>query len=311
MSSGDVLIDDEDVTFEEPSDRGVAMVFQSYALYPHMNVYDNIAFNLRLSRLPKPEIDARVREAARILRIDDLLARSPAQLSGGQRQRVAIGRAIVRNPKVFLFDEPLSNLDAALRVQMRLEIGRLHRELGATMIYVTHDQVEAMTMADRILVLDGGKVQQAGSPAELYSTAQNRFVAGFLGSPRMNFLQATGGRQLREGNRVRHGCRHRRHRFRPRPQPHRGDAGHPRVQAGERERARRRPGRLAGPPDADRQGRDGGAARQRQLRLRQRRRAGVGHRSDDGGGRIRPRRTRSIWPCPSTRSMFSTARERA
>ena len=191
VSRGDILIDGKDVTFAEPSERSIAMVFQSYALYPHMNVYDNIAFNLKLARFGKDEIDRRVREAARILRLDDLLARSPAQLSGGQRQRVAIGRAIVRQPKVFLFDEPLSNLDAALRVQMRLEIERLHRELGATMIYVTHDQVEAMTLADRIVALDRGKIQQVGPPLHLYARPSNLFVAGFIGSPKMNLLPAT------------------------------------------------------------------------------------------------------------------------
>jgi ABC-type sugar transport system ATPase subunit len=188
VSGGDVLIDGKDVTFAEPAERGIAMVFQSYALYPHMNVYDNIAFNLRLARFSRDEIDKRVKEAARILRLHDLLSRSPAQLSGGQRQRVAIGRAIVRNPKVFLFDEPLSNLDAALRVQMRLEIERLHRELGTTMIYVTHDQVEAMTLADRIVALDNGHIQQVGPPLELYSRPNNLFVAGFIGSPKMNLL---------------------------------------------------------------------------------------------------------------------------
>ncbi len=191
VTGGDVLIDGQDVTFAEPSDRGIAMVFQSYALYPHMNVYDNIAFNLRLSRFSKSDIDTRVKEAAKILRLDDLLSRSPAQLSGGQRQRVAIGRAIVRHPKVFLFDEPLSNLDAALRVQMRLEIERLHRELGTTMIYVTHDQVEAMTLADRIVALDQGNIQQIGAPLDLYAQPNNLFVAGFIGSPKMNFLAAT------------------------------------------------------------------------------------------------------------------------
>lgn len=190
VSGGDILIGDKDVTFAEPAERGIAMVFQSYALYPHMNVYDNIAFNLRLARLPKDEIDNRVKEAARILRLGELMTRSPAQLSGGQRQRVAIGRAIVRNPKVFLFDEPLSNLDAALRVQMRLEIERLHRELGTTMIYVTHDQVEAMTLADRIVALDQGKIQQVGEPLELYRSPNNLFVAGFIGSPKMNLLSA-------------------------------------------------------------------------------------------------------------------------
>ena len=188
VSDGDILIDGKDVTFAEPSERGIAMVFQSYALYPHMNVYDNIAFNLKLARFGKDEIDKRVKEAARILRLNELLSRSPAQLSGGQRQRVAIGRAIVRNPKVFLFDEPLSNLDAALRVQMRLEIERLHRELGTTMIYVTHDQVEAMTLADRICVLRDGVIEQVGTPVELYERPQSIFVAGFIGSPRMNFL---------------------------------------------------------------------------------------------------------------------------
>jgi ABC-type sugar transport system ATPase subunit len=191
VTGGNVLIDGKDVTFAEPSDRGIAMVFQSYALYPHMNVYDNIAFNLRLSRMSRADIDHRVKEAARILRLDALLSRSPAQLSGGQRQRVAIGRAIVRHPKVFLFDEPLSNLDAALRVQMRLEIERLHRELGTTMIYVTHDQVEAMTLADRIVALDQGRIQQIGAPLDLYAHPGNLFVAGFIGSPRMNLLAAT------------------------------------------------------------------------------------------------------------------------
>jgi ABC-type sugar transport system ATPase subunit len=201
VSGGDILIDGKDVTFDEPSDRGIAMVFQSYALYPHMNVYDNIAFNLKLARLSKEAIDKRVKEAARILRLNELLSRSPAQLSGGQRQRVAIGRAIVRNPKVFLFDEPLSNLDAALRVQMRLEIERLHRELGTTMIYVTHDQVEAMTLADRIVALDGGRIQQVGAPLDLYARPNNLFVAGFIGSPKMNLLpgkvlSAAGGRVM-------------------------------------------------------------------------------------------------------------------
>jgi len=188
VSGGDIRIDGTEVTFAEPSERGIAMVFQSYALYPHMNVYDNIAFNLRLAHISRDEVAKRVKEAARILRLEELLKRSPAQLSGGQRQRVAIGRAIVRNPKVFLFDEPLSNLDAALRVQMRLEIERLHRELGTTMIYVTHDQVEAMTLADRIVALDGGVIQQVGPPLELYARPNNLFVAGFIGSPKMNLL---------------------------------------------------------------------------------------------------------------------------
>jgi multiple sugar transport system ATP-binding protein len=166
------------------------MVFQSYALYPHMSVYDNMAFGLKLGRIGKEAADERVRSAARILQIEHLLERKPRQLSGGQRQRVAIGRAIVRDPRVFLFDEPLSNLDAALRVQMRIEIAKLHRELDATMIYVTHDQVEAMTLAERIVVLNAGVVEQFGAPLDLYHHPENLFVAGFIGSPRMNFLDA-------------------------------------------------------------------------------------------------------------------------
>ncbi|PXW22854.1 ABC transporter ATP-binding protein [Paraburkholderia caballeronis] len=186
--SGRVLIGGEDVTDIEPSQRGVAMVFQSYALYPHMSVYENIAFGLRMMKLPEARIKERVHAAAQILQIEALLERKPRALSGGQRQRVAIGRSIVREPKVFLFDEPLSNLDAALRVQMRLELIKLHRQLNATMIYVTHDQVEAMTMADRIVVLNHGRVEQIGSPLELYRAPCNRFVAGFIGSPKMNFI---------------------------------------------------------------------------------------------------------------------------
>jgi len=186
--SGQVVIGGEDVTDIEPSQRGVAMVFQSYALYPHMTVYENIAFGLRMLKLPEAQIRERVRRAADILQIGQLLERRPRALSGGQRQRVAIGRSIVREPKVFLFDEPLSNLDAALRVQMRLELIKLHKQLNATMIYVTHDQTEAMTMADRIVVLNHGRVEQIGSPLELYRTPHNRFVAGFIGSPKMNFV---------------------------------------------------------------------------------------------------------------------------
>jgi multiple sugar transport system ATP-binding protein len=166
------------------------MVFQSYALYPHKSVYDNMSFGLRLAKVPKGEIEARVHAAAKVLRIDHLLHESPARLSGGQRQRVAIGRAITRKPKVFLFDEPLSNLDAALRVEMRVEFARLHQELSATMIYVTHDQIEAMTLADRIAVFSAGRIEQIGAPLDLYHHPRNLFVAGFLGSPRMNFLQA-------------------------------------------------------------------------------------------------------------------------
>ncbi|WP_414474938.1 ABC transporter ATP-binding protein [Microvirga sp. M2] len=188
ISGGELYIGDRLCNDVEPRDRGIAMVFQSYALYPHMTVYENMGFGLSLSKTPKPELDRRVREAARILKMEHLLDRKPSQLSGGQRQRVAIGRAIVRKPGVFLFDEPLSNLDAALRVDMRMELAKLHRELGATMIYVTHDQVEAMTLADKIVVLEGGVVQQIGSPIALYKNPVNQFVAGFIGSPKMNFL---------------------------------------------------------------------------------------------------------------------------
>jgi len=188
VTSGDIFIDGKRMNDVEPRDRGVAMVFQSYALYPHMTVYDNVGFSLKLAKAPKAERDQKIREAARILKMEELLQRKPGQLSGGQRQRVAIGRAIVRKPKVFLFDEPLSNLDAALRVDMRMELARLHNELGSTMIYVTHDQVEAMTLADKIVVLDQGRVMQIGSPIELYSNPANRFVAGFIGSPKMNFI---------------------------------------------------------------------------------------------------------------------------
>ncbi|GAB3104641.1 sn-glycerol-3-phosphate ABC transporter ATP-binding protein UgpC [Aestuariicella hydrocarbonica] len=188
VSSGNIVFDDEDVTEWTPAERGVAMVFQSYALYPHMNVYDNMAFGLKLAKKDPQSIRERVEKAAQTLQIGHLLDRKPRELSGGQRQRVAIGRAIVRQPRVFLFDEPLSNLDAALRVQTRLELKRLHADLGTTMIYVTHDQVEAMTLADRIVVLNDGRVEQIGSPLELYRSPCNLFVAGFIGSPKMNFL---------------------------------------------------------------------------------------------------------------------------
>jgi ABC-type sugar transport system ATPase subunit len=185
---GEILIDGKVVNNTPPAKRGVAMVFQSYALYPHMTVYQNIAFGLRRSKHEKAEIHQRVLEAAQILQIEGLLDRKPKQLSGGQRQRVAIGRAIVRHPQVFLFDEPLSNLDATLRVEMRMQIARLKTKLQTTMIYVTHDQVEAMTLADKIVVLKGGCVEQVGSPLHLYHHPRNKFVAGFLGSPKMNFL---------------------------------------------------------------------------------------------------------------------------
>ncbi|MFD1252661.1 Maltose/maltodextrin import ATP-binding protein MalK [Devosia equisanguinis] len=190
VTDGKIAIGSRDVTDVDPSERGVAMVFQSYALYPHMSVRDNIGFGLRMNGVPRLEVDRKVADAAAALHLTDLLDRKPKQLSGGQRQRVAIGRAIVRQPDVFLFDEPLSNLDAELRVQMRLEIARLHAELGATMIYVTHDQVEAMTLADKIVVLRAGRVEQAGTPLSLYDDPANLFVAGFIGSPRMNFLRA-------------------------------------------------------------------------------------------------------------------------
>jgi len=189
-TSGSIHIGGTDVTDIEPADRGVAMVFQSYALYPHMSVEENMGFGLRMTGTDRAVITERVNKAAQILHLDQLLERKPKQLSGGQRQRVAIGRAIVREPKVFLFDEPLSNLDAELRVQMRLEIAKLHNDLGATMIYVTHDQVEAMTLADKIVVLRSGRIEQVGAPLELYNNPDNIFVAGFIGSPKMNFLPA-------------------------------------------------------------------------------------------------------------------------
>ncbi len=188
ISDGTLTIDDRVVNDVPPKDRDIAMVFQNYALYPHMTVFDNMAFGLKIRKFPKAEIDQRVREAAKILDIEELLDRKPKALSGGQRQRVAVGRAIVRKPKVFLFDEPLSNLDAKLRVTMRAEISSLHSRLEATMIYVTHDQIEAMTMADKIVVMKGGIIQQIGSPLTLYNQPVNKFVAGFIGSPPMNFL---------------------------------------------------------------------------------------------------------------------------
>ncbi|HVJ35047.1 MAG TPA: sn-glycerol-3-phosphate ABC transporter ATP-binding protein UgpC [Terriglobia bacterium] len=189
ITGGAILIGDQDVSDLEPADRGVAMVFQSYALYPHMSVAANMAFGLKMGGMAKQEIEQRVTRVAEILQIGHLLDRKPRTLSGGQRQRVAIGRALVREPKLFLLDEPLSNLDAALRVQMRVEIAKLHKEIGATMVYVTHDQVEAMTLADKIVVLNQGRIEQIGSPLELYRRPVNLFVAGFIGSPKMNFMQ--------------------------------------------------------------------------------------------------------------------------
>jgi multiple sugar transport system ATP-binding protein len=188
-TEGTVKIGERDVTRLAPAERGVSMVFQSYALYPHMTVAENIGFGMKMAKMPKPEIAARTEKAAKLLHLTELLNRRPAQLSGGQRQRVAIGRAIVREPDVFLFDEPLSNLDAALRVQMRIEISKLHNDLKATMIYVTHDQVEAMTMADKIVVLSAGRIEQVGSPLELYHRPNNIFVATFIGSPKMNLFK--------------------------------------------------------------------------------------------------------------------------
>ena len=200
-TEGSMSIGDRDVTRMDPAERGVAMVFQTYALYPHMTVRDNMGFGLKMNGYPKAEIAQKVAEATRILKLEEYLDRKPAALSGGQRQRVSIGRAIVRGPEVFLFDEPLSNLDAELRVEMRVEIARLHKEIGATMVYVTHDQVEAMTLADKIVVLRKGRIEQVGAPLDLYRDPDNRFVAGFIGSPAMNFLDGTtsGGKVVLDG----------------------------------------------------------------------------------------------------------------
>lgn len=189
VTEGQIMIDDMDVTMLRPAKRKVAMVFQSYALYPHMTVYENMSFALRRTKYPKEEIHRRVMDAAEVLQVTHLLDRQPKQLSGGQRQRVAIGRAIIRDPKVFLFDEPLSNLDASLRVKMRMRIAKLKEKLHTTMIYVTHDQVEAMTLADKIVVMNGGNIEQVGTPLELYHHPRNKFVAGFIGSPKMNFIK--------------------------------------------------------------------------------------------------------------------------
>jgi multiple sugar transport system ATP-binding protein len=195
ITAGEIVIGDRVVNDLPPKDRDIAMVFQNYALYPHMTVYDNMAFGLKMRKFPKPEIEKRVRDAAEILGIQELLKRKPRQLSGGQRQRVAVGRAIVRHPQVFLFDEPLSNLDAKLRVQMRVELKRLHDRLETTAIYVTHDQVEAMTLGDRVVVMKDGLIQQVGEPLELYGRPANKFVAGFIGSPAMNFAEVTVGEE--------------------------------------------------------------------------------------------------------------------
>src|SRR5260221_6641565 len=199
VTGGKIELDGRDITFEHPSKRNVAMVFQNYALFPHLTVFENVAFGLRLQRLTKAEINQRVQRAAALLHIEPLLQRKPKQLSGGQRQRVAIGRAIVKQPKLFLFDEPLSNLDAKLRVRMRVELLNLHYETRNTAVYVTHDQVEAMTMADRIVILNDGRVEQIGTPVELYERPTNKFVAGFIGSPQMNFLDLTVEAQRENG----------------------------------------------------------------------------------------------------------------
>ena len=191
VTAGDIVLDGKTVTRVTAAERGLSMVFQNYALYPHMTVYQNLAFGLENTPMKRSEIDRHVHKAADLLQLSQFLGRKPRQLSGGQRQRVAIGRSITRQPKIFLFDEPLSNLDAELRVQMRIELSKLHKDLSATMIYVTHDQVEAMTMADKIVVLRDGRVEQVGRPLDLYNTPANRFVAGFIGSPRMNFIGAT------------------------------------------------------------------------------------------------------------------------
>ena len=197
ITEGEFFLNGHRMNDVAPSRRGIAMVFQSYALYPHMDVYENMAFGARLMGLDKPEVENRIAEAARMLRLEPLMGRKPRELSGGQRQRVAIGRALVRKPQVFLLDEPLSNLDAALRSEVRLEIARLHREIGGTMIYVTHDQVEAMTLADKIVVMNAGRIEQVGSPRELYETPANTFVATFIGSPRMTLVDVT-----RDGSRL-------------------------------------------------------------------------------------------------------------
>ena len=287
ITSGEIRIDDTVVNEVPPMDRDIAMVFQNYALYPHMSVAGNMAFGLKMRKFERAEIDSRIKRAADILGIESLLARKPRQLSGGQRQRVALGRAIVRDPKVFLFDEPLSNLDAKLRVQMRVELKKLHERLGTTAIYVTHDQVEAMTLGDRVVVMRDGLVQQVGEPLDLYNTPANRFVAGFIGSPAMNFADVTladnGGRPMAEAPGLQIGLPGELAAARPRPQrpqrhprhpsrgsPHRG----PGRCAGTLLRGHRRGGRAArfGDParHAGRLGADGGERRADVARARPR-----------------------------------------
>ena len=291
ISDGDVLIDGADVNEVPAAKRGLAMVFQSYALYPHMSVRKNLSFGLETMGVPRAEIDRKIRDAAEILQIDELLERKPGQLSGGQRQRVAIGRAIVREPRIFLFDEPLSNLDAELRMQMRVEINKLHRRLGATMIFVTHDQVEAMTLADRIVVLRKGVIEQVGTPLELYNKPANVFVAGFIGSPRMNLLPGRIGTvdghhaeiDLDHGQRLRAD-------FPTPPKP--GST----VTVGVRPEHLVPAGAGRGRPA--RRGADRRAARRRDLRLRHPRRRPERHRRDQGPGRRSTPARR--WSSPST-----------
>ena len=271
ITAGEISIGDRVVNDLPPKDRDIAMVFQNYALYPHMSVYDNMAFGLKMRKFPKPEIAKRVQEAAEILGIQELLKRKPRQLSGGQRQRVAVGRAIVRHPQVFLFDEPLSNLDAKLRVQMRVELKRLHERLETTAIYVTHDQVEAMTLGSRVVVMKDGWVQQVGEPLEIYSRPANKFVAGFIGSPAMNFLPVTvsetnGSTLPRDHRAADQGAR----REGGRAQGLQGPAGDPRHPTGGPPGGLRH--RLVG-PGLRRGGGGGGAARLRDPAQRERGRA--------------------------------------
>ena len=293
ITSGEIFIGDTLVNDMDPKDRDIAMVFQNYALYPHMNVRDNLGFGLKIRKFPKAEIDARVQEAADILGIHDLLERKPKELSGGQRQRVALGRAIVRKPKVFLFDEPLSNLDAKLRVAMRAEISKLHRRLGATIIYVTHDQVEAMTMADRIFIMHKGALQQTGMPMEVYSKPANRFVAGFIGSPAMNFIEAklvreAGAWSIDAGEfKVRAP-----EAFNARLEPHAGRSVDLRRAPGGHDGARPGGGRgrRKHPDGAGGCGRDTGGGNLRPSELR-----GTFHRCPDGGARAAADRGTDCW----------------
>jgi len=268
-TSGTITIGDLTVNGVSPRDRDIAMVFQNYALYPHMTVYRNLGFGLRERRTPKREVDRRVREISAVLGLDELLKRRPAQLSGGQRQRVAMGRALVREPKVFLLDEPLSNLDAKLRVQMRAELKRLHAKLGITTIYVTHDQIEAMTLADRIVVMSAGKALQIGTPQEVFQRPANLFVAGFIGSPAMNLLRAGQRPGVRGSRDHRRGAALHPRRGAGRGDHHRDPAGVPGARPGRCGRARpgpgSRPGRAArrAGPSARHRGRDRGAQRRR------------------------------------------------